>query len=154
MDENNDSVSKSWIVFRHGIVAILTPAAEFFAAEDLAPDYVVGSGTRGCVCSQPVDIRCNPEGVTRVYGINLICQWCFYLLSILSSFIHWPFFYSTDLQTMDGVQQGWNLDTKNCLFSVHALDTAWTSSAEWLNFDCNSLDWNHMCAWTYHWWIF
>jgi len=33
--ENNDSVSKSWIVFRHGIVAKLTSAMEFFAAEDL-----------------------------------------------------------------------------------------------------------------------
>ena len=35
-DENNDSVSKSWIVFRHGIVAKLTSAAEFSVAEDLA----------------------------------------------------------------------------------------------------------------------
>jgi len=36
MDENNDSVSKSWIVFRHEIVAKLTSAAEFSATEDLA----------------------------------------------------------------------------------------------------------------------
>jgi len=36
IDENNDSVSKSWIVFRHGIVAKLTSSAEFSAAEDLA----------------------------------------------------------------------------------------------------------------------
>jgi len=35
-DENNDSVSKSWIVFRHGIVAIPTFAVENSAAEDLA----------------------------------------------------------------------------------------------------------------------
>src|SRR6218665_2996270 len=39
IDENNDSVSKSWIVFRHGIVAKLTSAAEFFAAEYLAYFY-------------------------------------------------------------------------------------------------------------------
>ena len=32
----SDSVSKSWIIFRHGIVAKLISAAEFFAAEDLA----------------------------------------------------------------------------------------------------------------------
>jgi len=36
IDENNDSVSKSWIVFRHGIVAKLTFGTEFSAAEDLA----------------------------------------------------------------------------------------------------------------------
>jgi len=36
MDENNDSVSRSWIVFCHGFVAKLTSAAEFPAAEDLA----------------------------------------------------------------------------------------------------------------------
>jgi len=36
IDENNDSVSESWIVFRHGIVAKLTSVAEFSAAEDLA----------------------------------------------------------------------------------------------------------------------
>jgi len=29
IDENNESVSRSWIVFRHGIVAKLTFAAEF-----------------------------------------------------------------------------------------------------------------------------
>jgi len=28
IDENNDIVSKSWIVYRHGIVAKLTSAAE------------------------------------------------------------------------------------------------------------------------------
>jgi len=36
IDENNYSVSKSWIVFRRGIVAKLASAAEFSAAEDLA----------------------------------------------------------------------------------------------------------------------
>jgi len=36
IDENNDSVSKSWIVFRHGIAAKFTSAEEFSAAEDLA----------------------------------------------------------------------------------------------------------------------
>jgi len=36
MGENNDIVSKCWIVFRHGIVAKLTSAAEFLAAEDIA----------------------------------------------------------------------------------------------------------------------
>jgi len=35
-DENKDNVSKSWIVFRHGIVAKLTCGAEFSAAEDFA----------------------------------------------------------------------------------------------------------------------
>jgi len=35
-DENNDSVSKSWVVFRNGIVAKLTSAAKFSTAEDLA----------------------------------------------------------------------------------------------------------------------
>ena len=39
IDENNDSLSKSWIVFHHGIVAKLTSAAEFSAAEDLAHFY-------------------------------------------------------------------------------------------------------------------
>jgi len=37
IDENNDCVSKSWIVFRHGIVVKLTSAAEFSAAEDFSP---------------------------------------------------------------------------------------------------------------------
>src|SRR6218665_139020 len=36
IDENNDSVSKSWIVFRNGIVVKFTSAAEFSASEDLA----------------------------------------------------------------------------------------------------------------------
>ena len=36
INENNDSVSKSWVVFRHGIVAKLPSVAEFCAAEDLA----------------------------------------------------------------------------------------------------------------------
>ena len=36
MDENNDSERKSWNVFRHGIVAKLTSAAELSVAEDLA----------------------------------------------------------------------------------------------------------------------
>jgi len=36
MDENNEGVSVSWIVFRHGIVAKLTSAVEFSTAEDLA----------------------------------------------------------------------------------------------------------------------
>jgi len=36
IDENNDSVSKSWIVFRHRIVAKPTFAVEYSAAEDLA----------------------------------------------------------------------------------------------------------------------
>ena len=40
IDENNDSVSKSWIVFHHGIVAKFTSAVEFFATEDLALCYV------------------------------------------------------------------------------------------------------------------
>jgi len=35
MDENDYSLSKSWIVFRHGIVPKLTSAAENSAAEDL-----------------------------------------------------------------------------------------------------------------------
>ena len=35
IDENNDSVSKSWFVFQHGIVVKLTSAAEFSDAEDL-----------------------------------------------------------------------------------------------------------------------
>jgi len=35
IDENNDSVSKSWIVFHHRIVAKLTSAVEFSAAEIL-----------------------------------------------------------------------------------------------------------------------
>ena len=30
IDENNDSISRSWIIFRHGIVAKLTSAAEDF----------------------------------------------------------------------------------------------------------------------------
>ena len=34
--ENNDIVSKSWIVQRHGIVAKLTSAVVFTAADDLA----------------------------------------------------------------------------------------------------------------------
>ena len=41
LDENNDSVSKSWIVFRHRIVAKLTSAVEFSTAEDLAKCYSV-----------------------------------------------------------------------------------------------------------------
>ena len=36
IDENNDSVSEIWNVYRHGIVAKLTSAAVFTAAEDLA----------------------------------------------------------------------------------------------------------------------
>jgi len=36
IDENNDIVSKSWIVYHHEIVAKLTSAAVFAAAEDLA----------------------------------------------------------------------------------------------------------------------
>src|SRR6218665_2680131 len=36
IDENNDSVNRSWIVFHHGMVAKLTSAAEFSAAEDLS----------------------------------------------------------------------------------------------------------------------
>jgi len=36
IDENEDSVSKCWIVFRHAIIAKLTSVAEFSAAEDLA----------------------------------------------------------------------------------------------------------------------
>jgi len=36
IDENNDNGSRSWIVFRHGIVAKLTSAAEFYAEEDLS----------------------------------------------------------------------------------------------------------------------
>src|SRR6218665_1909241 len=36
IDEKNDSVSKSWIVFRLRIVAKLTFAVEYSAAEDLA----------------------------------------------------------------------------------------------------------------------
>ena len=36
MDENNESVSRSWIVFCHEIVAKLTSTAENSAAEDLA----------------------------------------------------------------------------------------------------------------------
>jgi len=36
IDENNDIVSKSWIIYRHGIVAKLTSAAVFTPAEDLA----------------------------------------------------------------------------------------------------------------------
>ena len=34
--ENNESISRSWIVYHNGIVAQLTSAAEFFAADDLA----------------------------------------------------------------------------------------------------------------------
>ena len=36
INENNDSVSRCWIVFCHGIVVKLTSAAEFSMAEDLA----------------------------------------------------------------------------------------------------------------------
>ena len=36
IDENNDSVSKSWIVYRHGIVAKFTSVVEFSVTEDLA----------------------------------------------------------------------------------------------------------------------
>ena len=36
INENNDSVSSSCIVFCHGIVVKLTSAVEFSAAEDLA----------------------------------------------------------------------------------------------------------------------
>ena len=36
IDENNDSVSRSWIVFYHGTVSQLTSVTEYFAAEDLA----------------------------------------------------------------------------------------------------------------------
>jgi len=42
IDESNDSVSKSWIVFSHGIVAKLTSEAEFSVAEDLA--FVLSAG--------------------------------------------------------------------------------------------------------------
>jgi len=42
IDENNDSVRKSWIVFRHEIVAKFTYAAEFSTAEDLAFCFRVG----------------------------------------------------------------------------------------------------------------
>jgi len=35
IDENNDSVSRSGTVFRHGNEVKITYAAEFFAAEDL-----------------------------------------------------------------------------------------------------------------------
>jgi len=35
IDENNENVSRSWIVFRNGIVAKLTSAEEFSAAEEL-----------------------------------------------------------------------------------------------------------------------
>jgi len=38
-DENNDSVSRSWIVFRHVLVAKLISAAEFSVAEDLAYSF-------------------------------------------------------------------------------------------------------------------
>ena len=40
IDENNDIVGKSWIFYRHGIVAKLTSAAVFTAAEDLAILYI------------------------------------------------------------------------------------------------------------------
>jgi len=36
IDENNESISRSWIVFRQGIFAKLTSVAEFSTAEDLA----------------------------------------------------------------------------------------------------------------------
>src|SRR6218665_2321068 len=36
IDENNDSIRKSWIVFHPRIVAKLTSATEFSAIEDLA----------------------------------------------------------------------------------------------------------------------
>jgi len=36
IDENNDIVSKGWIVSSHGIVAKVTSVAVFTAAEDLA----------------------------------------------------------------------------------------------------------------------
>ena len=36
IDENNDIVSKGWIVYCHGISAKLTFVAVFIAAEDLA----------------------------------------------------------------------------------------------------------------------
>jgi len=39
IEENNDSVSKSWIVFRHGIVVKFTSAVENSTAEDLAILY-------------------------------------------------------------------------------------------------------------------
>ena len=35
IDETNESVSRSWIVSRNGIVAKITSAAEFTVAEDL-----------------------------------------------------------------------------------------------------------------------
>ena len=35
INEYNESVSRSWIVFRNGIAATLTSATEFSAAEDL-----------------------------------------------------------------------------------------------------------------------
>jgi len=40
IDENNDIVNKSWIVYRHGYVAKLTSVAVFTAAEDLAIEYL------------------------------------------------------------------------------------------------------------------
>src|SRR6218665_2850490 len=36
IDENNDNVSKSWIVFRHRIFTKLTFSAKYSTAEDLA----------------------------------------------------------------------------------------------------------------------
>jgi len=36
IDENNDIVNGSWIVFRHGMVAKLTATAKFSAAEDFS----------------------------------------------------------------------------------------------------------------------
>src|SRR6218665_1668452 len=36
IDENNDSVSRNWIVFSYGIVVKLASVAEFSMAEDLA----------------------------------------------------------------------------------------------------------------------
>ena len=39
IDENNESVSRSWIVFHHGNVAKLSSGTEFSTAEDLAYLY-------------------------------------------------------------------------------------------------------------------
>jgi len=40
IDENNDSVSRSWIVFHHGMVVKLTSVVEFSTTEDFAYRYL------------------------------------------------------------------------------------------------------------------
>jgi len=40
IDEINENISRSWIVFRHGIVAKLTFVAVFSATEDLAFQFI------------------------------------------------------------------------------------------------------------------